>query len=78
MVAREYMPYSIAARELLGISPTVLRAAMERGELKAKIKPITRGRKDGAARTKDTYFVSRDAVKAWFDDYWEDYTPNHR
>lgn len=54
---RGWMPYALAAREYLGISPDVLRAAINAGDLPAYEKPLTRGRKAGATREHHSYFV---------------------
>lgn len=57
-VRREWMPYAIAARDYLGVSPDILRTAINAGKLKAYEKPITRGRKTtDPDRMNHSYFV---------------------
>ena len=68
--ARGWMPYALAARDYLGISPDILLGAIKRGELTAYEKPLTRGRKQDAKREHHSYFVRLSDVDAYICTYW--------
>ena len=65
------MPYALAARDYLGISPDILLGAIKRGELPAYEKPLTRGRKKGAQREHHSYFVRLTDVDTYVCTYWD-------
>ena len=69
-IARGWMPYAIAARDYLGISPDILLGAIKRGELPAYEKPLTRGRKSGASKQHHSYFVCPADVDAYIRAHW--------
>ena len=71
---RRWMPYSQAARDYLGISPDVLRGAINSGELPAYEKPITRGRKPDACRQNHSYFVNLTDVDNYIREHWAEAT----
>ena len=70
-IQREWMPYATAAKFYLGIAPDVLLGAIKRNELAAYEKPLTRGRKPGAATEHHSYFVSISDVDKWIRTYWQ-------
>lgn len=69
-IQRKWMPYAKAASLYVGISPDVLLAAIKSNKLPAYEKPITRGRKKGAATTRHSYFVNTDDVDAYIRANW--------
>lgn len=69
-VRRMWMPPAQAAKLYLGISPEILTGAIKRGELPAYEKPLTRGRKEGAATEHHYYFVNLDDVDEWIRAWW--------
>lgn len=70
-VQQLWMPYAQAARQYLGISEDVLRAAINAGQLAAYEKPLTCGRKPGAARENHSYFVYLPDVDEYIRNHWQ-------
>lgn len=70
-IPRKWFPYAKVAREYLGIDPSVLLGAIKRGELRAYVKPLTKGRKQGASCERNTYFVCLEDVDEWIRTYWQ-------
>ena len=70
-VARAWMPYTRAAKEYLGVRPTLLREAIERGELPAYRKPITRLRNPTRAEPQYILFVNTNDIDAWIRATWD-------
>lgn len=70
-IERYAAPYATVAKEMLHVSPDLLRAAIISGELPSHIKPLTRGRTPGAKRENVSVWVKVDDAKAWFDS-WPD------
>ena len=68
-IQRAWCPYTMAARQYLGISEDILLGAIKRHELKAFEKPITRGR-TGTTRQNHSYFVNLNDVDAYIRAYW--------
>lgn len=71
-ITRGWMPYAIAAKQYLGVSPDLLLGAIKRHELLAYEKPLTRGRttKD-RSKQRNSYFVNLADVDTWIRTYWE-------
>ncbi len=70
-VNRAWLPYTRAAKEYLGVSSKILRAAIERGELPAYRKPITRLRNPTRAEPQYTLFVNTNDIDAWIRATWD-------
>ena len=68
---REWMPINQMAHSYVGIAPSLLRAAINAGQLDAYEKPLTRGLKEGAKRQNHSYFVCREDVNKWIRTYWK-------
>lgn len=68
-IRQAWMPYSRAAQEYLGVSPDLLRRAINNGELIAYEKPLTRGR-TGTTRENHSYFVNLEDVDAYIREHW--------
>lgn len=76
-IQRGWCPYSMAARQYLGISEDILLGAIKRHELPAWEKPITRGRKPGAKKEHHSYFVKLTDVDDYIRTHWpEAFPPN--
>lgn len=69
-VARRWMPYAKAAHDYLGVSPDILRRAINEKKLPAYEKPLTRGRKEGAAKQRHSWFVHLSDVDEYVRTYW--------
>ncbi|MBQ2680610.1 MAG: hypothetical protein IJF97_01590 [Eggerthellaceae bacterium] len=69
-IQQTWMPYSRAAQEYLGVSPDLLRQAINSGELAAYEKPLTRGR-TGTTRENHSYFVNLEDVDAYIRAHWK-------
>ena len=69
-IRREWMPYSTAAKQYLGVAPDMLLAAIKAGELPAYDKPLTRERKPNATERRCSHFVSLTDVDEWIRAYW--------
>lgn len=72
-IPRGWAPYATVAKERFGISPDVLRGAIERGELAAYEKPVTRGRKASAERPHRMLWVSVADADEWVRANWHRY-----
>ena len=71
-IERGWMPYTLAAREYVGIDPSVFLGAMKRKELKGYKKPITKGRTNtDPSKQRDQYFVCPSDVDDYIRTYWE-------
>lgn len=70
-VPRAWLPYTRAAKEYLGVSSKILREAIERGELPAYRKPITRLRNPQRAEPQYILFVNTNDIDAWIREKWE-------
>ena len=73
-IQRGWMPYTIAARSYLGVSPDILLRAIKASELPAYEKPLTRGRKAGAQTEHHSYFVCLEDVDAYIRSHWQPFT----
>ena len=60
----------VDAGHYANISPEVLRAAIVAGELRAYEKPVSRGRKEGAARRNVLLRIHREDIDRYIRDYW--------
>lgn len=72
-IERLWFPYSIVARDYLGISKEIILAAINRHELKAYKKPLTRGRKPDSTKENHILFVFLPDVDEWIRTYWAEY-----
>ena len=68
-VERGWLGLSEAGR-YANIRPDVLRAAIIAGELEAHEKPVTVGRKGGAARRNALLRIHREDIDRYIRDYW--------
>lgn len=73
IIPKLWIPYSKVAKDYLGISPSVLLAAIRTGELKAYRKPLTRGHRPDAKRHNYSYFVCLKDVDEWIRTFWQPY-----
>ena len=71
VIPRGWFPYTKVAEEYLGVAPSLLLGAIRRGELRAFIKPPTRGRKEGTTTQRNVYFVCLADVDEWIRTYWQ-------
>lgn len=74
-IPRGWCPYVTAARQYLGISEDILLGAIKRHELRAFEKPLTRGRKPGAASEHHSYWVCLTDVDEYIRTYWPEAFP---
>ena len=65
-IPRKWFPYARVAKEYLGIAPSVLLAAIEKGELPAYRKPVS---KDSTGQ-QFSWFVCLEDVDEWIRTYW--------
>ena len=71
-ITRGWMPYAIAAKQYLGVSPDLLLGAIKRHELMAYEKPLTRGRTtEDRSKQRNSYFVNIYDVDTWIRAYWK-------
>lgn len=71
VIPRGWFPYTKVAEEYLGVAPYLLLGAIRRGELKAYVKPLTRGRKEGATQERNVVMVCLADVDKWIRTYWQ-------
>ena len=70
-IHRGWMPYALAARDYVGVSPDLFLGAIKRQELRAYKKPLTRGRTAAdPEKQRDSYFVCLPDVDEWIRTYW--------
>ena len=69
-IDRLWAPYTVVARDYLGISPDILRGAIARGELAAYEKPLTRGRKPSSAKENHIWLVYLPDVDEYIRTCW--------
>lgn len=72
-IPRGWFSYVKVAKEYLGVSPDILLRAIKRGELKAYVKPLTRGRKEGATHERNVVMVCLADVDEWIRTFWQPY-----
>lgn len=72
-IPRKWFPYARVAKEYLGIAPSVLLAAIEKGELPAYRKPVTRGHRSDAKRHNYSWFICLEDVDEWIRMFWQPY-----
>lgn len=70
-IQRGWMPYTMAAREYIGIDERIMLRAIKSKELPAWEKPRRTEQRDPAKRDYHCYFVNTNDVDAWIRTYWE-------
>ena len=69
-IPRGWMPYALAAKQYIGIAPSVLLGAIKCGELRAYEKPRTRATQ--AKIERHQYYVNLDDVDTYIRTYWQE------